>query len=67
MKKSLKIRLTLNRETLRNLNAEELTAAPGGRNTDTICANVTNSCFQSQCVVCITQNTCPSKCGQYYC
>jgi hypothetical protein len=54
MKKSLKARMTLNRETLRNLNAEELTAAPGaGVRTET-------------CTVCITQ-TCPTNCGQVYC
>ena len=53
MKKSLKTRLTLNRETLRNLNTDELAATPGaGYRTET--------CVQ------LTQ-TCPTECGQAYC
>ena len=61
MKRTVKIksRLTLNRETLRNLDAAELGAAPGGAS-DGICP-ITHSCFQTYCV-CITQRTCPSNC-----
>jgi hypothetical protein len=67
MKKSLKTRLTLNRETLRNLNAEELTAAPGGATGDACPISPTQqTCIQTNCN-CITRLTCPSNCGQYYC
>jgi hypothetical protein len=59
MKKN-KIRLTLNRETLRNLAADETSNAQGG-----VIVQLTQSCFQTYCV-CITQ-TCPTKCGQTYC
>ena len=55
----IKVRLTLNRETLRNLDAAELTAAPGGASTP-FCT-VTYTCFQTYCV-CVTQRTCPSNC-----
>jgi hypothetical protein len=58
MKKSLKTRLTLNRETLRTLNGEEMTAAPGGF--------LTQTCIALTCT-CITYNTCPTHCGQTYC
>jgi len=62
MKRNVKIktRLTLNRETLRNLDAAELGAAPGGANSDPFCL-LTQSCFRTYCV-CITQQTCPSNC-----
>jgi hypothetical protein len=61
MKRTAKIktRLTLNRETLRNLEAADLEAAPGGAS-DPVCV-ITQSCFQTYCV-CITQRTCPSRC-----
>jgi hypothetical protein len=55
----IKVRLTLNRETLRNLDAAELTATPGGASTP-FCT-VTYTCFQTYCV-CVTQKTCPSEC-----
>ena len=63
MKKSLKTRLTLNRETLRNLVSDEMADAQGGAPT-TIpgCPILTNTCFN-----CITQNSCPTHCGQTYC
>jgi hypothetical protein len=54
MKKN-KIRLTLNRETLRSLEQEELRATPGGA------VILTYTCFN-----CVTQS-CPTKCGQTYC
>jgi len=59
MKKSAKIRLTLHRETLRNLSPEQMNAAQGGaivRQTDT--------CF---CPVVVTNQSCPTNCGQWYC
>ena len=58
MKRQVK-RLTLNRETLRHLNAEEMYAAQGGAS-ENICP------IPSILVVCISQ-TCPTKCGQWYC
>jgi hypothetical protein len=65
MKRNAKIRLTLNRETLRNLNPDELTAAPGGGTPILTaaagCVLVTNTCIN-----CVTQ-TCPTRCGQTYC
>ena len=62
MKKSAKIRLTLNRETLRSLTAEETSNAPGGTVITNGCTLITVTCFN-----CITRNTCPSLCGQPYC
>jgi hypothetical protein len=62
MKKN-KIRLTLSRETLRSLVSDETSKAQGGGVTTTpACQLLTNSCFN-----CITQNTCPTHCGQTYC
>jgi hypothetical protein len=49
MKKNAKLRLSLNRETLRTLDASELEAAPGGMNSYPYCVIVTN--------------TCPTRCG----
>lgn len=63
MKKNAKIRLTLSRETLRNLSAEEMSGAQRGAS-GAIC-QITDSCFQTYCV-CVTQ-TCPTRCGQTYC
>jgi hypothetical protein len=62
MKRNAKIksRLTLNRETLRNLDAAEMMAAPGGANSDPFCV-ITHSCLQTYCV-CVTRVTCPSGC-----
>ena len=67
MKRNVKIkaRLTLNRETLRNLEAAELTDAQGGANSQGIC-QITQSCFATYCV-CVTQQSCPTNCGQWYC
>jgi hypothetical protein len=53
MKKTAKIRLSLSRETLRTLDANELEAAPGGANSNPFCL-ITNPC--------ITQS-CPTRCG----
>lgn len=58
MKRNLK-RLTLNRETLRYLNSEEMAAAQGGAS-ERICP------IPSAFVVCISQS-CPTECGQWYC
>jgi len=55
----IKVRLTLNRETLRHLDAVELTAAPGGAYTDRTCPL---SGYRT-CVV-LTEQSCPSKCEQ---
>jgi hypothetical protein len=66
-KKSLKTRMSLNRETLRALDAEALTDAQGGAAT-TGGVN-TGNCFLTQtCNTCncVTQ-TCPTRCGQWYC
>ena len=62
MKRTAKIksRLTLNRETLRNLDTAELGAAPGGAS-GLICP-VTYTCFRTYCCVVLTEQTCPSKC-----
>jgi hypothetical protein len=62
MKKSLKTRLTLNRETLRALDAGESSNAQGGILTQAVgCPLLTATCFN-----CVTQ-TCPTRCGQTYC
>jgi hypothetical protein len=61
MKKNAKIRLTLNRETLRNLAAEEVKNAEGGASGSPICYQ-SILCTQG----CLTQ-TCPTNCGQWYC
>ena len=58
MKRNMK-RLTLNRETLRALDTEEMSNAQGGAS-ERICP------VPSVLVVCISQ-TCPTKCGQWYC
>ncbi len=48
MKKNAKIRMTLNRETLRNLNPAELEAAPGGISI----VPVTQSCYNCPTIAC---------------
>jgi hypothetical protein len=64
MRKSLKTRLTLNRETLRNLAADEMSGAQGGgvvlvtQGVTCPVLIITNTC--------VTQ-TCPTRCGQTYC
>ncbi len=65
MKKSLKTRLTLNRETLRALDTEETAGAHGG-SVVTAGANCTISVAPSIVNNCLTQ-TCPTRCGQWYC
>ena len=65
MKKSLKTRLTLHRETLRNLDAEEVRGAEGG-SAITAGANCTISIAPSVLNNCVSQ-TCPTRCGQWYC
>jgi hypothetical protein len=64
MKKSLKTRMTLNRETLRNLAVEEISGAQGG-SAVTAGANCTISIAPSV-FNCVTR-TCPTRCGQTYC
>ena len=63
MKKTLKSRLTLNRETLRALNPEETANAQGG-----IVVQTTGgiSLVPSVINVCVSA-TCPTQCGQWYC
>ena len=56
-KRNALLRLTLNRETLRHLNSEEMSAAQGGAS-ERIC-RITQSCFVSYCN-CPTNETCPS-------
>jgi hypothetical protein len=53
MKKSLKTRLILNRETLRALDADQMAEAQGG--------------MPASNTACYTDKTCPSRCGQWYC
>lgn len=67
MKKTVKLRLTLNRETLRYLDKAEMSAAQGGA-TERICVQ-TQSCFVTycNCTTTITNQSCPSECGQWYC
>jgi hypothetical protein len=67
MKRNAKLRLTLNRETLRNLNAQDMKAAAGGATETTCPRNTQGSCFQSVCDACITHQTCPTNCGQTIC
>jgi hypothetical protein len=62
MKRNVK-RLTLNRETVRLLNAEEMSAAQGGAPTTSLRLCPAPSAF----VVCISQQSCPTECGQWYC
>jgi hypothetical protein len=57
MKKNSKLRLTLSRETLRALDAEEMTKAPGGVVSMPFCL-ITQPCVSQ---------TCPTRCGQTYC
>jgi hypothetical protein len=64
MKKSLKARLTLNRETLRNLDADQMAAAQGGAVVVTQSANC--PVLNTNNVNCLTA-TCPTRCGQWYC
>ncbi len=62
-KQSLKSRLTLNRETLRNLNADQMAEAQGGvvvQITYATCPVLNTN------VGCLTA-TCPTRCGQWYC
>jgi hypothetical protein len=62
MKKSLKTRLTLNRETLRNLASDEMPGAQGGALEPVTFGGcpvlITNTCLT---------HTCPTRCGQAYC
>ena len=63
MKKTLKSRLTLNRETLRALDVEETANAQGGAVVQT---TGTISIVPSVINVCVSQ-TCHTNCGQWYC
>ncbi len=67
MKRTVKLRLTLNRETLRYLNSGEMSAVQGGAS-ERICPQ-TQTCFVTycNCPITITQQSCPSECGQWYC
>lgn len=49
MKKNAKLRLTLNRETLRNLDPAELEAAPGGVTSIML---ITQSCYNCPTIAC---------------
>jgi hypothetical protein len=61
-KQSLKSRLTLNRETLRHLSADQMAEAQGGA-----VVQITNgTCPVLITSPCLTQ-TCPTRCGQWYC
>lgn len=62
-KQSLKSRLTLNRETLRALDADQVAAAQGGVVVVTQSANCP---VLNTNVGCLT-GTCPTRCGQWYC
>jgi hypothetical protein len=59
MKRNLKTRLTLNRETLRTLDGGELRAAPGA-SVPNICL-ITQSCYNCT-ATCVTAS-CPTRCG----
>jgi hypothetical protein len=64
MKKSLKTRLTLNRETLRNLGADEMSGAQGGA----VQQNTTGCTIAPTNFNCpVVSQTCPTRCGQWYC
>jgi hypothetical protein len=62
-KKSLKSRLTLNRETLRALDTDQMAAAQGGI---VVVAQSANCPVLITNVNCLTA-TCPTRCGQWYC
>jgi hypothetical protein len=62
-KKSLKSRLTLNRETLRNLNADQMSEAQGG----IVLQPVSSDCPRLNTNVGCPSDTCPTRCGQWYC
>jgi hypothetical protein len=64
MKKTLKSRLTLNRETLRALDVEETANAQGGAVVQTTTGTI--SVVPSVINVCVSA-TCPTQCGQWYC
>ncbi|HEX4498458.1 MAG TPA: class I lanthipeptide [Thermoanaerobaculia bacterium] len=67
MKKSLKSRLTLNRETLRNLTADQMSGAQGGAvQANTTGCNVVPTVFNCPPAPVVSQ-TCPTRCGQWYC
>lgn len=58
MKKNTQIRLTLNRETLRTLDSNDLTAAPGGANTQPYClVTIRVSCAGTCNVYCVAPST----------
>jgi hypothetical protein len=61
MKKNAKIRLTLNRETLRNLSPDQVRTAEGG-----IVLQTGATCI-CPVPVQVTQQSCPTHCGQWYC
>ena len=61
MKRNVK-RLTLNRETVRRLNGEEMSAVQGGAPTGRItCQSLTCYCTVVSC------ESCPTECGGWYC
>ena len=63
MKKSLKARLTLNRETLRNLDPDQMAAAAGGSLVPTSQGGDCPVLITSPCLT----RSCPTRCGQTYC
>lgn len=67
MKRNAKVRLTLNRETLRNLTSDQLSGAQGGAlEPNTTGCPVLNTNVNCPTNTCLTQ-TCPTHCGQWYC
>jgi hypothetical protein len=66
MKKSLKTRLTLNRETLHALNSDQMAAAQGGA---LVPVTQGGGCpMLNTNVGCpVVSGTCPTRCGQWYC
>lgn len=66
MKKSLKNRLSLNRETLRNLASDQLSGAQGGALEPVTYETCPQLNTNVNCPVVIS-HTCPTNCGQWYC
>ena len=66
MKRHMK-RLTLNRETLRHLNAAEASAARGGAS-GRACPVTQNTLCTNTCLLnCMTNDSCPTQCPDTYC
>jgi hypothetical protein len=65
-KKSLKSRLTLNRETLRALDSDQMANAQGGALEPVTYETCPRLNTNINCPVVVSQ-TCPTRCGQWYC